>query len=419
MQALRGQDGKARTFLFSAIRQIADNEIDSPMQKTINQIMANNKTLSNAKKARKDEFYTQLSDIENELMHYKEHFRNKVVFCNCDDPRISNFFHYFSYNFEQLGLKKLITTCYKSQERDLFSQNNSERAIWLEYKGDKNGNRVPDPEEIGINYLKGDGDFRSEECVELLKQADIVVTNPPFSLLNEYILFLYKHQKKFIVMCNHNIVHYTEIFPLIKENKIWLGYNSNKTVRFAMPENYEKWDEIVNGVKYGKVPSIGWITNLDIKKRHEDLILYKTYNETDYPKYENLDAIDVEKVADIPIDYYGIMGVPDTLLDQYNPEQFEILGADGVPQYVEELNIGKIGDEWMKKYRNNGGTGHYTANMRSLVLIKNGVPKKPYSRIIIRRRQRNGGFIETNTNSNILIAAEPQEEYGKEGNNRP
>lgn len=349
--------------------------------------MAGNKTLSNAKKNKKDEFYTQLVDIENELKYYKDHFRGKTVFCNCDDPRVSNFFHYFSYNFEKLGLKKLITTCYKNQDCDLFSQNNSERAIWLEYTGDSNGNRVPDPEEIGINYLKGDGDFRSEECVELLKKADIVVTNPPFSLLNEYLLFLHRHKKKFLIMCNHNVVHYTEIFPLIKNNEIWLGYNSNKTVKFAMPDYYEKWDEIVDGVKYGKVPSIGWLTNLDIKKRHEDLILYKTYNEQDYPKYCNLDAIDVDKVSNIPVDYYGMMGVPDTLLDQYNPEQFEILGADGIPQYAEELNMGRIGEEWMRLYRNNGGTGHYTANMKSLVLIKNGVPSKPYSRIIIRRKQ--------------------------------
>lgn len=190
-------------------------------------------------------------------------------------------------------------------------------------------------------------------------------------------------------MCNHNVVHYTEIFPLIKNNEIWLGYNSNKTVKFAMPEHYEKWDEIINGVKFGKVPSIGWLTNLDLKKRHEDLILYKPYIPEEYPKYSNFDAIDVDKISNIPFDYFGVMGVPDTLLDQYNPEQFEILGADGIPQYAAELGIGRIGEEWMQIYRQNGGTGHYTANMRSLVLIKNGVPNKPYSRILIRRRQNN------------------------------
>ena len=171
-----------------------------------------------------DEFYTQLSDIERELKHYRKHFKGKVVYCNCDDPRISNFFHYFSYNFEKLGLKKLITTCYKSQQADLFSQNDSEHAIWLEYDGDKNGNMVPDPEEIGIKPLKGDGDFRSAESIELLKQADIVVTNPPFSLFREYVAQLMEYDKKFIIIGNLNAITYKEIFKLIKEDKLWLGY---------------------------------------------------------------------------------------------------------------------------------------------------------------------------------------------------
>ena len=356
--------------------------------------MAGNKTLSNARRNKKDEFYTQLIDIENELKHYKEHFQGKTVFCNCDDPRVSNFFHYFSYNFEKLGLKKLITTCYKNQKSDLFSNNDSERAIWLEYNGDKNGNRIPDPEEIGINYLKGDGDFRSKECIELLKQADIVVTNPPFSLFREYVAQLIKYNKKFIIIGNHNAIHYSDIFPLIKEDKIWLGYNTNQTMLFAMPDSYDgdiqevRHGNTIEKRKVGKVPGITWFTNLDISQRHKELILYKTYNEKDYPKYCNLDAIDVDKVSNIPIDYYGIMGVPDTLIDQYNPEQFEILGADGIPQYADEFNIGKIGEEWMRLYRKNGGTGHYTSNMRSLVLIKNGVPTKPYSRILIRCKQQ-------------------------------
>ncbi len=171
--------------------------------------MANN-DLKNAKKAKKDEFYTQLVDIELELKHYKDHFKGKTVLCNCDDPRISNFFHYFSYSFEHLGLKKLITTCYKNQSRDLFSKSDSERAIWLEYNGDKNGNKVPDPEEIGINYFKGDGDFRSQECIELLKQADIVVTNPPFSLFREYVAQLIEYNKKFIIIGNVNAISYKE-----------------------------------------------------------------------------------------------------------------------------------------------------------------------------------------------------------------
>ena len=178
--------------------------------------------LHKAKLNKKDEFYTQLSDIENELKHYKEHFKNKVVLCNCDDPRISNFFHYFSYNFEHLGLKKLIAICYKNQERDLFSRNDSEKAIYLEYLGDKNNNRIPDPEEIGIKHLKGDGDFRSEECIALLKQADIVVTNPPFSLFREYVSQLVEYNKKFVIVGHQNAITYKEIFKLIKENKLWL-----------------------------------------------------------------------------------------------------------------------------------------------------------------------------------------------------
>lgn len=182
-----------------------------------------NATLTQAKKAKKDEFYTQLSDIERELAHYKEHFRGKTVLCNCDDPRISNFFRYFAYNFEHLGLKRLITTCYKNQEMDLFSMNTCDRAIWLEYTGDKNGDRVPSPDEIGIHHFVGDGDFRSAECIELLKQADIVVTNPPFSLFREYVAQLIEYDKKFLIIGNINAITYKEVFPLIMQNKIWLG----------------------------------------------------------------------------------------------------------------------------------------------------------------------------------------------------
>ena len=185
--------------------------------------MPNNSKLSKARIDKKDEFYTQLSDMENELKHYQKHFRGKTILCNCDDPRISNFFHYFSYNFEKLKLKKLITTCYKSQQMDMFSQNKSERAIYLEYDGDKNKNRVPDPKEIGIRHLKKDGDFRSDECIEILKQSDIVVTNPPFSLFREYVAQLMEYKKKFIIIGNQNIIASREIFKLIKENKIWLG----------------------------------------------------------------------------------------------------------------------------------------------------------------------------------------------------
>ena len=198
-----------------------------------------NKNLRSAKTDKKDEFYTQLSDIEKELKHYKNHFKDKVVLCNCDDPRVSNFFHFFSYNFEKFGLKKLIATCYKSQDSDLFSQNNSERAIYLEYTGDKNGNNVPDVSEIGIKHLQGDGDFRSKECIELLKQADIVVTNPPFSLFREYVAQLVEYDKKFVIIGNLNALTYRDIFKLIKENKLWFGHSIHSGDReFRVPQDY-------------------------------------------------------------------------------------------------------------------------------------------------------------------------------------
>lgn len=216
--------------------------------------------LLKAKINKNDEFYTQLTDIDKELKHYKEHFKNKVVFCNCDDPRISSFFHYFSYNFEKLGLKKLITTCYKNQERDLFSKNESESAIYLEYNGDKNGNNVPDAEEIGIQPLKGNGDFRSQESIELLKQADIVVTNPPFSLFREYVTQLIEYDKKFLIIGDQNAITYKEIFKLIKENKVWTGVDNGGTKWFQVPNHYEIKTEsrkkIENGKKYFSKGSI-------------------------------------------------------------------------------------------------------------------------------------------------------------------
>lgn len=287
-----------------------------------------NKNLHNAKNNKKDEFYTQLVDIENELRHYKDHFKGKVVYCNCDDPRVSNFFHYFSYNFEHLGLKRLIATCYKNQNMDLFSTNKSESAIWLEYNGDKNGDRVPNPEEIGIHKLKGDGDFRSQESIDLLSQADIIVTNPPFSLFREYVAQLIEHDKKFIIVGHQNALTYKEIFPLIKENKVWLGYGFNGGAAHFINTQYEDYATAGNH-KEGKirVSGVHWFTNLDTRKRHEDLILYKTYNKSDFPAYDNYDAIEVSKTKDIPMDYKGVMGVPITFMDKYNPDQFEIIGA--------------------------------------------------------------------------------------------
>lgn len=292
---------------------------------------AKNSNFHSAKDNKQDEFYTQLSDVERELKYYKHHFKDQVVYCNCDDPRVSNFFHFFSHSFERLQLKKLIATCYKSQEVDLFSQNNSEEAIYLEYTGDKNGNKVPDPNEIGIKPLKGDGDFRSKESISLLTQADIVVTNPPFSLFREYVAQLIEHNKKFVIIGSQNAVTYKEIFQYFKENKIWVGYNSGD-MEFKVPDHYEvretRFRQDEDGQKWRSLGNICWFTNLDISKRHEDLILYKTYNADEYPTYDNYDAINVNKVAEIPMDYKGAMGVPITFLDKYNPDQFEILGID-------------------------------------------------------------------------------------------
>ena len=285
---------------------------------------------SEARTNKKDEFYTQLSDIERELKHYKKHFKDKVVLCNCDDPRVSNFFHFFSYNFEKFGLKKLIATCYKNQEMDLFSENKSEQAIYLEYTGDKNGNNVPDAEEIGIKHLQGDGDFRSKECIELLKKADIVVTNPPFSLFREYVAQLIEYDKKFLIIGNINAISYKEIFKLIKENKAWLGMNMGRGISgFIVPKHYELYgsearvDE--DGNRIVATNNCLWLTNLDNSKRHEDIILYKKYTQDEFPTYENYNAINVDKTKDIPMDYPGEMGVPITFLHYYNPDQFEII----------------------------------------------------------------------------------------------
>lgn len=287
-----------------------------------------NRSLGAARTTKRDEFYTQLSDIEKELRHYTKYFKGKTILCNCDDPKASNFFHYFSHNFEKLRLKKLITTCYRNCDADLFSQNTAESGIYLEYDGDKNDNRVPDPDEIGIHKLKGDGDFRSEECVTLLKQASIVVTNPPFSLFREYVDQLVSCKKQFVIIGNHNAITYREIFTLIKENELWLGYTH--PVNFVVPDHYElreirSWrDE--NGTNWRSFGNACWFTNLDIAKRHEALTLYKPYDPMLYPKYDNYDAIEVSKVADIPEDYEGVMGVPITFLEKHNPDQFRIVG---------------------------------------------------------------------------------------------
>jgi hypothetical protein len=340
---------------------------------------AKNRNLHQAKSSKKDEFYTQLPDIERELRHYQDHFAGKVVYCNCDDPRVSNFFHYFSYNFEKLGLKKLITTCYKNQDMDLFSQHDSEQAIYLEYEGDKNGNKVPDPEEIGIKHLKGDGDFRSTEAIELLKQADIVVTNPPFSLFREYVNQLVKYDKKFVIVGSQNAATYKEIFQLIKENKIWLGFGfkaGNAFFETPHPKEFAKgvYDEQTGLVKFRNVH---WFTNLDLPKRHEKLLLYKTYNPGDYPTYDNYDAIEVSKTKDIPMDYDGAMGVPITFLDKHNPDQFEILGITD-----RDNNSGlKI-----KEYSDDDAPNPGDLNRRGVIKVGDEY-KSTYARLLIRRRK--------------------------------
>ena len=313
---------------------------------------SSNNNLHKAKDSKKDEFYTQLSDIENELKHYKDHFKDKIVYCNCDDPRVSNFFQYFSFNFEALGLKKLITTCYKNQDAELFSQNESEQAVYLEYEGDKNGNHVPDIEEIGIKSLSGDGDFRSAECIELLKQADIVVTNPPFSLFREYVAQLIKYEKKFIIVGHQNAITYKEIFKLLKDNIIWLGYGFKGGAAHFINQHYEDY-AAAGDHKEGmiRVSGVQWFTNLDINKRHEDLLLFKEYTPEEYPTYDNYDAINVDVTKHIPKDYKGAMGVPITFLDKYNPDQFEIdtLGI-GEDNFTPTKRYEKFRDPITKKY---------------------------------------------------------------------
>ena len=354
-----------------------------------------NKNLHKARDSKKDEFYTQLPDIERELKHYKDHFKNKVVYCNCDDPRVSNFFHYFSYNFEKLGLKKLITTCYKNQDMDLFSQNNSERAIYLEYEGSPKGNSVPNPSDIDIRHLSGDGDFRSRECIELLKQADIVVTNPPFSLFREYVAQLIEYDKKFLIIGNQNAITYKEIFKLIKDDKIWLGYGNNMSLVYktSYPNLLEANRQFVRSKGYNpddgyvKVPAINWFTNLEIKKRHEDLILYKKYSPDEYPKYDNYDAINVDKVKDIPMDYTGCIGVPITFLDKYSPEQFEIIGQ-GQGNLYRELTPKGLSAEFVDRYYKTGGTGSIKEDHPVLGYYdKQGKATIPYMRIVIKNKK--------------------------------
>lgn len=281
-----------------------------------------NANLTNAKKAKCDEFYTQLTDIEKEMRHYKDFFKGKVVYCNCDDARESNFFKYFSLNFEHLGLKKLISTGFKADGK----------GVVLIYEGDKNGNRIVDDNEIIVNELEGNGDFRSAECIEFLKEADVVVTNPPFSLFREYVAQLMEYGKKFLIIGEQNALTYKEIFPYVKANQLWWGASIHSGDRkFYVPNNYPLnaatcgVDE--NGKRFIRVKGIRWWTNIENTTHSTPMDLYRKYNETDYPKYDNYDAINVDKTSDIPMDYDGVMGVPITFFDKYCPSQFEILDA--------------------------------------------------------------------------------------------
>ena len=333
-----------------------------------------NANLHKAKDAKNDEFYTQLTDVAKELMHYKSHFKDKVVFCNCDDPTWSAFWKYFHLNFAELGLKKLISTHYDREES----------TYKMEYTGGDD-NDV----EMGVKTpLEGNGDFRNKECLDLLDECDIVVTNPPFSLFREYVATLMEYKKKFIIWGNNNAITYKEFFPLLKNNEVWLGYTANKTLVFRIPDTYAKWDEketqkMNDGHRYAKVPAISVFTNLDIEKRHEKLILWKKYTPEEYPKYDNYDAINVNKVAEIPCDYDGVMGVPITFMDKYNPDQFEIIGL-GIANLGLECGV-KPYKPHHKQYRKEvQRKGQVDGDL--YMVDENDHPVVPYARILIRKK---------------------------------
>lgn len=373
--------------------------------------MPRNVDLQKAKAEKKDEFYTQLEDIELEMRHYKAHFKGKTVFCNCDDPYESNFFKYFAMNFNHLGLKKLIATCYVSSpvmytQLALFEDmqqsfekptdpNKKPYKVEITEVTDENGDGAFDLDDIKqllkskrnvCTVLNGDGDFRSEECIELLKEADIVVTNPPFSLFREYVAQLVEYDKKFIIIGTIGGAGYKEVFPLIKDNKIWLGASIHSGDRkFYVPDSYSLnasgcgIDE--TGRKFIRVKGVRWFTNLEYNERHEDLILYKKYDPEHYPKYYNFNAIDVSSTAEIPCDYYDVMGVPVTFLDKYNPSQFEIIGL-GSGYLGQSIGITGILPEHKRQMKGHSAAGDL------YYLQKDGTPKVPYARILIKRKDQ-------------------------------
>ncbi|MBE9465526.1 adenine-specific methyltransferase EcoRI family protein [Dyadobacter subterraneus] len=359
--------------------RILNNPCFQELNTTKNGIFSTrNQDFQQAKQGKNDEFYTSLEDIELEMIHYTNYFKGKVIYCNCDDPQESNFFRYFYNNFEELGLKKLITACYRSQNADLFDNKISEKAVYLEYSGRQNVNKISKDELIHTKQFKGDGDFRSAESIELLQQADVVVTNPPFSLFKEYCAQLVKYKKKFVIIGNMNAVTYVSVFPLIQNNELWYGPSIRSGDReFRVPSNYPlaasgtRKDE--HGNKYVRVKGVRWFTNIDFQSRHIDLPLEKSYSPSTNPKYANCDAIEVSKSKDIPYDFDGLMGVPISFLDQYNPDQFEILGSSrSLSRPMSEIAE--------KGTYSQGGPRFYLPN-------GDGTYRRMYERIIIKKKQ--------------------------------
>lgn len=369
------------------------------------------KVLANAKKNKADEFYTQLADIEKELRHYKDNFKDKVIFCNCDDPYESNFFKYFAMNFNYFGLKKLIATCYDSSpiaytQLNLFGENksvpNNNRhpyKIEINEVQDYNKDGATDLADVeyllknkknSLSLLKDNGDFRSNECIELLNKSDIVVTNPPFSLFREYLEQLTYYNKDFIIMGNTNALTYKEVFKLFKEDKIRTGYtNFNVGMYFFVPNDCEKYHKIVDGKKMVRVSTSCWFTSLPVAKHKENITLYKKYTKEEYPTYDNYDAINVNSYTDIPYDYFGNIGVPITFLDKYNPEQFELIGQ-GQGNLYRELSEKGLKQKFVDDYYKFGGTGSIKEDHPVLGYYdNNGKPVIPYMRIIIKRRNTN------------------------------
>lgn len=379
-----------------------------------------NTNLGKAKTEKNDEFYTQYADIQQEMNAYVEYdanvFRDKTILLPCDDPEWSNFTKFFAQNFEQYGIKKVISTSFapeskkiKAWEPTLFEtespyfdadKSKTNGKIFI-LDRDVNGNGKIDIEDLQWDYLEGDGDFRSEEVKKLRDEADIIITNPPFSLFREFFAWVMESGKKFLIIGNMNAVSYKEIFPSIKNNTVWYGCTINSGDReFGVPDSYplaaSGWRIDTEGKKYIRVKGVRWFTNIDHGRRHqpldlmtmEDNLMFSKHKEIkgkDYLKYCNYDAIEIPYTDAIPVDYDGMMGVPRSFLDKYCPDQFEIVGIDS-SDFSEELGIEPIGKEWIDLYKKCGGTGHMTANMRNLVLIDNGIPKISYARILIRKR---------------------------------